>query len=61
MDKDRIVGSAKEIAGAVKQATGKVIGDVELEARGIAEKAEGKIQKAVGGMKDSIKESQKAK
>jgi uncharacterized protein YjbJ (UPF0337 family) len=33
MDKDRAVGSAKEIKGAVKQAVGKAIGDAKLESR----------------------------
>jgi uncharacterized protein YjbJ (UPF0337 family) len=61
VDKDRIAGSAKEIAGAVKQAAGKAVGDVKLESHGKAEKAEGKIQNAVGGLKDTIKETQKAK
>jgi hypothetical protein len=31
MDKDRVVGSAKEIKGAVKQAVGKAVGDAKLE------------------------------
>ena len=34
MDKDRIVGSAKEIKGAVKQVAGKALGDAKLEADG---------------------------
>ena len=34
MDKDRIVGSAKQIKGAVKQAVGKTAGDAKLESEG---------------------------
>jgi uncharacterized protein YjbJ (UPF0337 family) len=55
MDKDRIVGSAKEIKGAVKQVVGKAIGDVKLESDGKADKIEGKVQNASGGLKDTFK------
>ena len=55
MDKDRVVGSAKEIEGAVKQAVGRALGDAKLEADGRADKIEGKIQNAVGGLKDTLK------
>ena len=55
MDKDRIVGSAKEIKGAVKQVVGKAIGDVKLESDGKADKIEGKVQSASGGLKDTLK------
>ena len=55
MDKDRIIGSAKEIKGAVKQAVGKGVGDAKLEAEGKADQIEGKVQNAVGGLKDTLK------
>jgi len=55
MDKDRIEGSAKEIKGAVKQVVGKAVGDAKLESDGKADKAEGKVQNAVGGVKDTLK------
>jgi len=55
MDKDRVLGSAKEAKGKVKEAVGRSIGDAELEAEGMAEKTEGKVQNAVGGLKDAIK------
>jgi len=59
MDKDRIEGSATQAKGAVKQATGKVLGDSKLQAEGAADKAKGKVQNAVGGMKDAVKDSTK--
>ena len=43
MDKDRVVGSAKQVKGAVKRAVGKVVGDAKLESEGRANKIEGKI------------------
>ena len=55
MDKDRIKGSIKQVVGSTKQAVGKVIGDAKLEAEGTADKAEGKVQNAIGGLKDTLK------
>ena len=55
MDKDRIVGSAKEIKGAVKQGVVKALGDAKLESDGKADKIEGKVQNAIGGLKDMLK------
>jgi uncharacterized protein YjbJ (UPF0337 family) len=55
MDKDRIAGSAKVIKGKFKEAVGKAVGDAKLEAEGKADKTEGKVQNAIGGLKDTIK------
>ena len=55
IDKDRVVGSAKVVKGKVKEAVGKAVGDSKLEAEGRANKIEGKVQNAVGGLKDAIK------
>ena len=61
MDKDRVAGSAKQIKGEVKQVVGKVIGDAKLESEGKADKIEGKVQNAVGGLKDTVKDALKGK
>jgi uncharacterized protein YjbJ (UPF0337 family) len=55
MDKDRIEGSAKQAKGSVKEAVGKAFGDKKLQSEGVADKAAGKVQNAVGGVKDAIK------
>lgn len=55
MDKDRIGGSVKEVKGAIKEGIGKVVGDAKLQADGKADKAAGKIQNAVGGVKDALR------
>lgn len=55
MDKDRIVGSAKVVKGKIKAAVGNALGDAKLESQGKADKIEGKVQNAVGGLKDAIK------
>ncbi len=55
MDKDRIEGSAKQAKGNVKEAVGKMTGDTKLQADGQADKTAGKIQNAVGGVKDALR------
>ena len=55
MDKDRIKGAAKQAKGAVKEAVGKAIGDAKLTTEGRSDKVEGKIQNAVGGLKDALR------
>ncbi len=55
MDKDRIIGSAKKIKGSVKEAVGRAVGDVKLKSEGKADKREGKIQNAIGGLKDKLR------
>jgi uncharacterized protein YjbJ (UPF0337 family) len=55
MDKDRVAGSAKVIKGTVKEAVGKAVGDAKLASNGKAEKIKGKVQNALGGLKDTPK------
>jgi uncharacterized protein YjbJ (UPF0337 family) len=53
MDKDRVAGSAKKIKGSIKEVVGKATGDAKLEAERKADKVEGKVQNAVGGLKST--------
>ena len=55
MDSDRIEGSAKQAKGEIKEVTGKVTGDAKLQADGKADKTAGKIENAVGGLKDAAR------
>ncbi|HEX4118748.1 MAG TPA: CsbD family protein [Rhizomicrobium sp.] len=57
MDKDRINGSANQAKGAIKEAAGKMTGDAKLKAEGVADKAKGKVQNAVGGAKDALRDA----
>jgi uncharacterized protein YjbJ (UPF0337 family) len=57
MDHDRAEGSMKNIKGRVKEGIGKAIGDTKLETEGKMDKAEGRIQNSIGGMKDSLRKS----
>ncbi len=55
MDKDRIKGSAEQAEGAVMEVVGKLLGDKKLETEGKTEKVVGKVQNAVGGLKDTLR------
>ena len=55
MDKDRVKGSVKQAKVAIKEAAGKLTGDAKLQADGKADKTEGKIQNAIGSVKDALR------
>ena len=57
MDKDRIKGAAEQAKGKVKEQAGKLTGDQKLQSEGKADKAAGKVQNTVGGLKDSLRDS----
>jgi uncharacterized protein YjbJ (UPF0337 family) len=52
---DKIKGVANEAAGAVKQSTGKAVGNPNLEVKGALQKGKGEAQQAVGKAKDAVK------
>lgn len=54
MDDDRIEGSAKKLKGDVKTGTGRVLGDSKLEAEGQADRTEGRLQNAIGSLRDML-------
>ncbi|CAN5282522.1 CsbD family protein [soil metagenome] len=58
-DHDRIEGAAKNIGGQIKEGIGKLTGDSKLETEGKADRVEGKVQNAVGGVKDSLRDADK--
>jgi len=58
-DHDRIEGAAKNIGGKIKETAGKVTGDEKLQADGKADQVSGKVQNAVGGAKDSVRDALK--
>ena len=61
MNKDRVEGAAKTVSGNVKEAVGKLTGDQKTVAAGQAEQKVGKVQNAVGGLKDTVRDIQQAK
>jgi len=56
MDKDRIKGIADQAKGTVKETVGKVIGDAKLKTEGKSDKLKGKVENAVGGVKDALRD-----
>jgi uncharacterized protein YjbJ (UPF0337 family) len=57
MNKDRIAGAAKQAQGSVKETIGKAVGDAKLRSDGKAEKVEGKVQNAIGGLNSPLTKS----
>jgi uncharacterized protein YjbJ (UPF0337 family) len=55
MDKDRIEGSAQQLKGKIKETAGKAMGDKKLENDGRGEQIKGKLQNAIGGLKDALR------
>jgi uncharacterized protein YjbJ (UPF0337 family) len=57
MDKDRIVGSAKEFAGRAEGAIGDIAGDAQTQASGKAREAAGTVQNLYGQAKDAVRDA----
>ena len=57
MDRDRTEGSAKTMMGRIKDFFGRMTGDSKMQAEGKMDKAEGKAQNAVGGVKDAARDA----
>jgi uncharacterized protein YjbJ (UPF0337 family) len=49
--RDKTEGTAKNIAGSVKVASGKVLGNPRLQVGGNADQVEGRTQKKIGDIK----------
>ena len=59
MDKDRIAGPAKQAKRAIKEATGKAVGDAKLVAEAKNDNVVGKIQNAIGCVNDTVRDAAK--
>jgi uncharacterized protein YjbJ (UPF0337 family) len=57
MDKDRIVGSAKDVAGKVEGAVGDMAGNAQTQATGHAREAAGTAQNLYGQAKDIARDA----
>ena len=55
MDKDRVEGKLKDVAGRTQRQVGEWTGDSETQAKGAMKQAEGKVQNAWGKAKDAVK------
>jgi uncharacterized protein YjbJ (UPF0337 family) len=52
VNKDQVKGKGKEAVGSAREEAGRVTGNEDLEAKGAAQKTEGKVQHGVGTVKD---------
>lgn len=59
MNKDRVEGKVKDVAGRVERQAGEWTDDPEMQVKGAAKQVEGKVQNAVGQAKDAAKDSMK--
>jgi uncharacterized protein YjbJ (UPF0337 family) len=55
INKDQVKGRVEEAKGAVKEATGKLVGNETLEAKGNIQKNLGKVQAKFGDVKQDVK------
>ncbi|WP_431311193.1 CsbD family protein [Methylobacterium nigriterrae] len=55
VDPDRVEGSAKNLGGKIKEGAGKLLGDEKLKNEGRVDQVKGKVQNAVGSVKDALK------
>ena len=60
MDKDRIAGSAKDIAGKVEGAVGDITGDAQTKAEARVREAAGTVQNLYGQAKDTARDAGEA-
>jgi uncharacterized protein YjbJ (UPF0337 family) len=61
MNKDQSKGRIDEATGKVKEVTGKLVGNKELELKGVVENASGKAQAAYGDLKADLKKGSQPK
>ncbi len=57
VDENRVSGALNQAGGAIKEGFGKLTGDKKTEAEGAAQKTGGKVENAVGGAKDSVRDA----
>jgi uncharacterized protein YjbJ (UPF0337 family) len=55
VDKDRVEGKVKDVAGRVQRQVGEWTGDTKGQAEGAVKQVEGKVQNAWGKAKDAVK------
>jgi len=57
MNKDRIKGKVKDVAGSIERKAGELTDDPKMQIKGAAKQVEGKLQNAVGKVKDASKKA----
>jgi uncharacterized protein YjbJ (UPF0337 family) len=59
MNKDQVKGRVEQAKGAVKEGTGKMVGNKKLQTEGQIDKASGKAQATYGDVKEDVKDAAK--
>lgn len=57
MNKDRVKGKWKDMAGRVERQTGEWTGDPKKQVKGAAKQVEGKLQNTLGKVKDAVNQN----
>ena len=57
MNKDQVAGRSDKVKGKVKEITGKVVGNKELEAEGKIQNTSGKVRAGYGDLKEDVKKA----
>ena len=55
MNKDQAKGHVKDMVGKARQKVGEMTGNRSQQAKGMANRAEGKLQKGVGDLKNATR------
>lgn len=55
-NKDQLEGKAREFGGSAQEKAGNITGNEDLEARGVANRGEGKAQSAFGDAKEKAED-----
>jgi uncharacterized protein YjbJ (UPF0337 family) len=56
MDREHVKGAADKVKGVIKDTTGKVTGDKEMQAEGKFDKAKGAAHNVAGDVKDAARD-----
>lgn len=59
MNRDQVKGRTAQMEGQIKETTGKVVGNKELEEKGKLQKRIGKVRSGFGDLKEDLKEDLK--
>jgi uncharacterized protein YjbJ (UPF0337 family) len=60
INKNQVKGEIKDLAGKAQEEAGKLVGNKEQEAKGLKKQVEGKAEKALGDVKEVVKNANDA-
>ena len=58
MDKNKVQGALDDAAGRAKRQVGEWTGDTNAQAGGASQQLKGKVEKAIGNVKDAVREAE---